>query len=91
MIGSILREARAKKGYTMKDIKALTGIFEPNYSDYESEKTVPLKHVTIVKLANALELDAENLEIIAIIDSGNIPPVLQSDKEFMDDLYGRFS
>lgn len=90
MIGSILREARAKKGYTMKDIKAFTGIFEPNYSDYESEKTVPLKHVTIVKLANALGLDAEKLESIAIIDSGNIPPCLLSDKEFMDDLYSRF-
>ena len=87
MVGQVLKDKRIELGYTMKNIQELTGLFPANYHLYESGKMVPTNHKTVVKLANALNLDEDYFEALVCLDSGRIPNFILNDKDRMYGLY----
>ncbi len=60
IVGENLKQARRAKGLTQKDVAALLGKYQPDYSEYETGK-IELDYEKIVFLCEKLDVTPNDL------------------------------
>ena len=60
IIGENLKQARKAKGFTQKEVAAMLGKYQPDYSEYETGK-IELDYAKIVFLCEKLDITPNDL------------------------------
>ncbi len=60
IVGENLKQARRAKGFTQKEVAAMLGKYQPDYSEYETGK-IELDYEKIVFLCEKLDITPNDL------------------------------